>query len=116
MLLFKQEFFCWEDKMIVKVRMLAFGNGEIREVEIPDDTTPENILNQVFHFGQNDFQPKNCPSVSVGDVIEYDGLQMVVSVGFMKITEQQYHDLLSTYRLDRILVIWAMQGKEEANT
>ena len=77
--------------MIVKVHMLAFGSCQIREVDIPDNewqecTTTEHKLDAVFHWGQNDFQPKPCPSVSVGDVIELDGrYHMVEIIGFNRI-------------------------------
>lgn len=55
--------------MIINVHMLAFMDGEIREVSIPDDS--KEVLRDVFHNGQNDFQPSStCCSVSVGDVID----------------------------------------------
>lgn len=60
--------------MIVKVYMTAFGDGKVREVDVPDDRAagaPEDeILELAFHYGQNDFQPRPFPSVSVGDVVE----------------------------------------------
>ena len=58
------------------VLMLAFytETDVIREVEIPDDVLagmiPECLLNTIFEFGQNDFHPKKCSSVSGGDVIQ----------------------------------------------
>jgi hypothetical protein len=56
--------------MIVQVLMLAYGDpGQVREVEIADDTPDEAVLDEVFKWGQNDFQPQRCCSVSVGDVI-----------------------------------------------
>jgi len=56
--------------MIVKVKMLAFMDGEIRNVEIPDDTPDGEFLGAVFKLGQNMFQPvPNRCSVSVNDVI-----------------------------------------------
>jgi hypothetical protein len=59
---------------VFRVRMLAFGGpGEVRDVTI-DEPDPhaslECVLEQVFRMGQNDFQPRPHPSVSVGDVIE----------------------------------------------
>ena len=76
--------------MIIKVHMLAFGSCKIREVDIPvnewqECTTTEHKLDAVFHWGQNDFQPKPFPSVSVGDVIELDGYHMVEIIGFNRI-------------------------------
>jgi hypothetical protein len=61
--------------MLVKVHMLAFGEeNEVRFVEIgPAEYNISSLLEQVFHWGQNDFQPQQHPSVSVGDVAEVDG-------------------------------------------
>ncbi len=88
--------------MIVKVHLLAFTDGEIREVEVPELDTllpPTNddelghVLELVFHWGQNDFQPQQKPSVSVGDVIEMDGrFHRVESVGFKELTADQMAD------------------------
>jgi hypothetical protein len=75
--------------MIVEVEMLAFGNGEIRQVDIPDEKVSDNVddmLELAFHYGQNDFQPKNYPSVSVGDVVHYNGERYEVDmIGFKKV-------------------------------
>lgn len=57
--------------MKVSVHMLAFCNGEIREVNVPDDELAS--LGNIFYWGQNDCQPQNLPSVSMGDVIELNG-------------------------------------------
>lgn len=58
--------------MIINVMCLGFGEDwEIRPVTIPDLYDAETdtvILEQVFYYGQNDFQPQQHPSVSVGDV------------------------------------------------
>jgi len=86
--------------MIVEVEMLAFGKpGEIRQVNLPDEVQEDRILDAVFYYGQNDFQPQNHPSVSAGDVIRWNNENhLVAGVGFKKITDEQ----LNTYRnLDR---------------
>jgi hypothetical protein len=65
------------------VEMLAFGDpGELRTVEVPysamhgqDEAT---IRELVFHFGQNDVQPQQHPSVSVGDVLRMYGQRWIV--------------------------------------
>jgi len=84
--------------MIVEVEMLAFGEpGEIRKVHVPESTDGEveRVLDLVFKWGQNDFQPQRHPSVSAGDVIRYGGEAWLVAwVGFKKITEEQ----LARYR------------------
>lgn len=79
--------------MIFKVYQTAFGKGEIRPVDVPNDElkdNPEHDLERIFYYGQNDFQPRKQYSVSVGDIIEYkDKLYMVMMVGFKEITKEQ---------------------------
>lgn len=89
--------------MIFKVEMLAFGKpGEIRMVEVPfceedileNRITEQDCLGTIFHYGQNDFQPKEHPSVSVGDVIHFNGKTYTVDFyGFSEIAEDQLEDL-----------------------
>ena len=78
--------------MKFKIYLIAFGNGKIRTVEVPQKiaeefcTTSEQMLELIFEYGQNDFQPQPLPSVSVGDVIELEKkFYMVKSIGFEKI-------------------------------
>lgn len=89
--------------MIVEVEMLAFGEpGEVRKVEIPENLDNVTVLDSVFHYGQNDFQPQNHPSVSAGDVIRYKGENyLVASVGFKKLTDEQLNEYRSLDRKDR---------------
>jgi hypothetical protein len=72
--------------MIFEVEMRAFGKpGEVRKVNIPDDqiTGTDSDLDLIFYFGQNDFQPQQHPSVSVGDVIRFGKRKVIVApVGF----------------------------------
>lgn len=80
--------------MLVNVRMLAFGKpGEIREVEVNDCFLVEGtdyFLDEVFAAGQNDIQAQQHPSVSIGDVIEYDSkLFLVCMVGYKEISEEE---------------------------
>lgn len=86
--------------MIFKVRMLAFGDpGDVREVDVPDEeisrkttktSTQSFMLELIFKYGQNDFQPKKMPSVSMGDVIEYDGkLFVVCALGFNELKAEK---------------------------
>lgn len=78
-----------------KVHMKAFGNpGEIRIVDVPENRfimedyynniiSLDECLQIIFRYGQNDFQPKNHPSVSVNDVIEFDNkMYKVENIGF----------------------------------
>lgn len=92
--------------MIVKVQMRAFcKDGTYREVEIPEDgkqVTLSQLLDLVYKYGQNDFQPKQCPSVSVGDVIEIgDGLFVVCAAGFHRFTPEEFANYVALPRLDR---------------
>ena len=94
--------------MIVEVEMVAFADqGKsfgIREVEIPDAEaarlSEEKLLELIFRYGQNDFQPKQVPSVSVGDVIRIDGKRFLVSaMGFKKIGKEEEGGLMRGYEL-----------------
>jgi hypothetical protein len=83
-----------------KVQMLAFGNpGEIRIVDVPENrfimedyhdkrVSLDECLQIIFYYGQNDFQPRKHPSVSVGDVIEFDNKKYRVEmIGFSEVKE-----------------------------
>lgn len=81
--------------MIVEVELCGLGEeppSPVRKVLIPDEnispelTTPA-LLEMVFHAGQNDIQPQErVRSVSVGDIIRYNGKRYTVdSVGFKEI-------------------------------
>ena len=97
--------------MIVNVRMIAFedanpdGSVKIRKVDIGEPAEGElQRLEQVFYFGQNDFQPQPCCSVSVGDVAELDGkLFLCAPMGWKEISTEQYDELLALDRRDRSL-------------
>jgi len=70
------------------VEMWAFCGGEqIRTVEVPDERETTELLDNVFHYGQNDIQSQPCPSVSSGDIICLpDGTRhMVMSFGFLEV-------------------------------
>jgi hypothetical protein len=77
--------------MFVEVEMNAFQNGKIRKVQVDDQLLAPNDLHQnlekVFYFGQNDFQPvEGCCSVSMGDVIRYQGKRYEVAMfGFEEV-------------------------------
>lgn len=86
--------------MQFKVHMLAFGNpGEIRIVDVPENrfimedyhnniVSLDECLQIIFRYGQNDFQPKKHPSVSVGDVIEFNNKKYRVDmIGFSEVQE-----------------------------
>lgn len=89
------------ESTVIEVELLAFGNGVIRTVDIPNAeiTKLENagvtgerfrtaMLELIFYFGQNDFQPKPFPSVSVGDAVRYEGKRWAVKTfGFSEIPD-----------------------------
>lgn len=96
--------------MDIKVRMLAFGEPkEIRIVDVPkyNFLTPfgkdtKSDLEIIFYWGQNDFQPQNHPSVSEGDVVEYNNkFYMCLGIGFTEISEQDLIEYESLKREDR---------------
>jgi hypothetical protein len=92
--------------MIIPVHMLAYAQDKnsvkIRNVEIPDKEyefakaeSVMNVLELVFKYGQNDFQPQNMqnmPSVSVGDVVGcYDGQYwMVMGTGWKGLSKEEF--------------------------
>jgi len=80
-----------------QVRMASYDEPRNRQVVVPDNELngiAEHDLEKIFFYGQNDFQPQQVYSVSVGDVAQYGGeLYMVVAMGFHKITEEQYNEM-----------------------
>lgn len=84
--------------MEFKVLMMAFCLPEQeRLVDVPENeigpSTPHN-LSRIFYWGQNMHQERECPSVSVNDVIvllRADGEEywLVAPVGFKCISEHE---------------------------
>jgi hypothetical protein len=75
-------------KAKIKVSLVGFGDKGVRfvDIELPDDENRmSQILGEVFRLGQNDFQPKDVRSVSVGDIIELKF--KVEDIGFSLISE-----------------------------
>ena len=97
--------------MKVPVHMFAFSHNRntVRQVEIPDALLPKsvnalipedlpprikNILDLTFKYGQNDFQPQDIYSVSVGDVVEIDGTYfMVMPMDWKQLTKEEFDSL-----------------------
>lgn len=84
--------------MIIEVEMHAFCQGAIRRVDIPsedtrlDVTRPLLVAGLAFEYGQNDFQPQDMPSVSVGDIIRVPAGEevrrfAVLPLGFKEVAE-----------------------------
>lgn len=93
--------------MKVRVYLLAFGYpGEIREVEIPDSYDPldPGTLETIFWYGQNEVQPQNHPSCSVGDVIELGGYWLIQNVGFKELTSQEFEEYKELPQVEKLKI------------
>jgi hypothetical protein len=81
----------------VQVQQFKFNDGKYRNVEVPSHHLSSDTfdsLEQVFHYGQNDFQPQSSPSVSVGDVINLGSEYYIVqNFGFKQIKSEEYDNL-----------------------
>jgi hypothetical protein len=77
------------DTITVEVEITAMGAVrpvDIPAAELPDGAGLDAVLELAFKYGQNDFQPKRFYSVSVGDVIRYQGRRFLVAgLGFEEI-------------------------------
>lgn len=95
--------------MEIKVHLLAFGRpNEVRMVQLPPGCLQvgdvQEMLDLVFHYGQNDFQPQNHLSVSAGDVIELPmglGYYFIAPMGFKEITLEDFVKYRMTEQRDR---------------
>jgi hypothetical protein len=72
--------------------LLRTSPVSVRIVTVPDSeiTSAEHsvLLEQIFHYGQNDFQPLPVPSVSVGDIAIVGGKHYLCNpVGWFEIGE-----------------------------
>lgn len=87
--------------------MLAFEDGKIRVVDVPDDEvkgrSDNDILERIFYWGQNEFAPQPICSVSVGDVVEYnDKFFLVQGAGWKELSEVEMDNYKKFDRNDRI--------------
>lgn len=87
----------------IPVHMYAFSEDKstVRHVVLPKNVNIDavgdecdKILDEVFYFGQNDFQTQDCYSVSVGDVIQLGNRYfMVAGIGFMEMGKEEFDSL-----------------------
>ena len=76
--------------------MIAFKTkADVRIVDVPEEEIAgkdeEGVLDKIFYYGQNDFQSRPFPSVSVGDVIEKGNKYfMVRGAGFAEMTKEEF--------------------------
>jgi hypothetical protein len=103
--------------MKIKVELWAFADGKVRQVEILDriwqlyvsgEISAEALLEEVFRMGQNEFQPQEMPSVSMGDVIVLDALNparrfLVLVTGFVQMNNVTYDEHIHRSPLARAL-------------
>lgn len=103
--------------MIFNVEMLAFGKGELRPVNVPEDQINgilEDDLEMIFRYGQNDFQNLPFPSVSAGDIIHYkDQKYLVVGVGFKKMEEAEYQNYLTLAQRERSWLAFVYRSEKD---
>jgi len=107
--------------MQVKTHLLAFLEDRIRMVEI-DDRFKSNpnvmeVLEAVFEQGQNDFQPQPHPSLSVGDVVEWDmaGYRywLIMPTGFRGLLKPQYENYIRIPMRDRAMATYKMKDENQ---
>lgn len=99
--------------MIVRVLQYAFGEGEVREVQLPENPqgvasdTAAAVLEEVFYWGQNDHQNvADRYSVSMGDVAELWGKHyLCCSVGWKELSESGYEAYKKLSREGRLLLL-----------
>jgi hypothetical protein len=123
--------------MKFKVHMVAFEEPirvrmvEPDIVELAEAKTTSDVLESIYKWGQNDFQPQNCCSVSVGDVVELEpltpdsigaldeglppgpedwdpSLWLVAPCGFKKITQEQFEAHKALPQIDRSMNAYAL--------
>lgn len=77
------------------VELLAYGkDGEVREVEVgveAGNSNTKHLLGLIYRWGQNEVQPKDQPSVSVGDVIRLRRRRyLILPVGYKHLPKADY--------------------------
>ena len=108
--------------MRFQIYQTAFNNGDsldqfdTRTADIPiKEIAPHHplstehrdtpaILNLIFKYGQNEIQPQQAYSASVGDIIRFAGdLYLIRPVGFLKLDNESLQDLLDLDSIERSL-------------
>ena len=98
----------FENALVVPV-LLASTTGQVRLVRLPPraERSLEDVLNDVFYFGQNDFQPLPLPSVSAGDVIVFGPELFHVNsgCGFLRLSAAEFEDYMLAGHRDRFELV-----------
>jgi hypothetical protein len=85
--------------VVSKYKGNSFRTVEVPEEELNEDTTLEDKLDLIYRYGQNEFQPRDYPSVSSGDLIFIDGkFHIIESFGFKEISEPLFNELREKYQ------------------
>jgi len=96
-MLVEVEMRAWDDHPRADEKGLGYVNEGLRYVDIPDkDVVPEQrfnddtmyiMLNSVWHYGQNDFQPSTRQrSLMVGDIVRLYGRRFKIdNFGFSEV-------------------------------
>ena len=71
----------------MKILVYLMTAKKIRYVEIPDVHDTNEVLDAVFHYGQNEFQPQPLPSVDNGDIVSHP------NGGYYLIEDGGFHEL-----------------------
>lgn len=106
-----------EAQMKYNVYLTAFRkNGhQIREVKVPDgecNGDTDFVLNRIFWWGQNEAQPKNMRSVSVGDAIEYNQkYYLILFAGFSEISKKQMDEFKKLEHIKKMKYLMGMENE-----
>lgn len=94
----------------VNVELWAFAEGKKRKVLLPPGQEPS--LSAIYHYGQNEVQPQDCPSVSAGDVIclANGERHLVLGLGYRRLTEEEYQDWIKLPQAERALAALRSEG------
>lgn len=92
--------------MKIKVALVSFGTFQTRYVDVPSDTTEDNVLDRVFHYGQNEFQNQPVRSVSVGDIIFLNGVALNPKAPFVTCQGWWVVDSIGFKKLSNIDEVW----------
>lgn len=89
-----------------KFTIVTYDNGHLAPVLNTEDQI-QKILNLTFYWGQNDFQSKEVPSVSVGDIIHVNcRFFRVAGVGFEELTADEVDKYKEIPARDRTWSRW----------
>jgi len=97
-MLIEVELRAWDGHPEAEKRNLGYNNSGLRYVDVPDIDVPGkhmfhnnksaemSLLERVWYFGQNDFQPKQQRSLMVDDVIRiYERRFVIDNFGFTEV-------------------------------